>query len=267
MRLLRSAQSGVPNHLERVIKISEQAGKEYNIETALDKMQEAWETVTLFVDAYRETGTSILKGADEYMALLDEHITMTQAMTFSAFKGPFEERIDNWNETLQMVSEVVDEWLAVQRNWLYLQPIFDSADINKQLPIEGKRFNSVDKHWRQTMVAATGDVLCIKFCNDKKLLERFKESCKLLDMVQKGLSDYLETKRAGFSRFYFLSNDELLEILSESKDPLRVQPHLKKCFEGIKNVKFEDELIITGMKSSGERSKRASLDEDEHTSR
>ena len=192
---------------------------------------------------------------------------MTQAMTFSAFKGPFEERIDNWNETLQMVSEVVDEWLAVQRNWLYLQPIFDSADINKQLPIEGKRFNSVDKHWRQTMVAATGDVLCIKFCNDKKLLERFKESCKLLDMVQKGLSDYLETKRAGFSRFYFLSNDELLEILSESKDPLRVQPHLKKCFEGIKNVKFEDELIITGMKSSGERSKRASLDEDEHTSR
>jgi len=243
-------ESGANNHLEKVVKISEQAGKEYNIEVALDKMQEAWTTVELIIDAYRETGTCILKGADEYMALLDEHITMTQAMTFSAFKGPFEERIDDWNETLQMVSEVVDEWLAVQRNWLYLQPIFDSPDINKQLPIEGKRFNSVDKHWRQTMVAAGGGVLCVKFCNDKKLLERFKESCKLLDMVQKGLSDYLETKRAGFSRFYFLSNDELLEILSESKDPLRVQPHLKKCFEGIKSVEFQDDLTITGMKSS-----------------
>ncbi len=47
-------------------------------------------------------GTSILKGVDDYMSLLDEHITMTQAMTFSTFKGPFEERIENWNSTLQV---------------------------------------------------------------------------------------------------------------------------------------------------------------------
>ena len=243
-------ETGIEQHIEKVTKISETAGKEFSIEMALDKMQESWTAVELVVDEYRETGTCILKGADEYMALLDEHITMTQAMTFSAFKGPFTERIDVWNESLSVVSEVVDEWLAVQRSWLYLQPIFDSADINKQLPIEGKRFNTVDKHWRQTMVNAGGGSLCIEFCNDNKLLERFRESGKLLDMVKKGLDDYLETKRAGFSRFYFLSNEELLEILSESKDPLRVQPHLKKCFEGIKSVRFQDDLKIDLMKSS-----------------
>ena len=240
---------GLLTNLEKVEKAAEKASKEFGIETALDKMEAAWEPVILFVEMYKETGTSILKGVDEYMALLDEHITMTQAMAFSAFKGPFEDRIDNWNNSLATISEVIDEWIVLQRNWLYLQPIFDSADIQKQLPQESKRFTTVDKYWRTTMSAAIKGVKAVKFCDDVRLLERFKEGNKLLEMVQKGLADYLQTKCAGFSRFYFLSNDELLEILSETKDPLRVQPHLRKCFEGIKTVDFQEDLTITGMSS------------------
>eukprot|EP01038_Epipyxis_sp_PR26KG_P005424 gene5424-7514_t len=240
---------GLLKAMADVEKVAEKAGKEFGIETALNKMAKAWENVALIVESYRDTGTAILKGVDEYMSLLDEHITMTQAMAFSAFKGPFEQRIDSWNTSLQIISEVIDEWIQLQRNWLYLQPIFDSADINKQLPQEGKRFTTVDKYWRSTMQSAMKGVMAVKFCDDARLLERFKEGNKLLEMVQKGLADYLETKRAGFSRFYFLSNDELLEILSETKDPLRVQPHLRKCFEGIKSVNFQSDLTILGMTS------------------
>jgi len=75
-------------------------------------------------------------------------------------------------------------------------------------------------------------------------LSPFQEANLMLELVQKGLAEYLETKRVAFSRFYFLSNDELLEILSQSKDPLAVQPHLKKCYEAIYKLTFEPVIYI-----------------------
>ena len=81
---------------------------------------------------------------------------MTQSMAFSPYKKPFEERLMRWEAQLSLVSEVIDEWLALQRAWMYLEPIFSSPDILQQLPQEGKKYSSVDRIWRKVSSASKG---------------------------------------------------------------------------------------------------------------
>lgn len=87
-------------------------------------------------------------------------------------------------------------------------------------------------------------------CAKEGLKEKFQEANKNLEIVQKGLSDYLEKKRSVFARFYFLSNDELLEILSQTKEVKNVRPHLRKVFEAIADLVFHDDDTMWAMISA-----------------
>lgn len=56
-----------------------------------------------------------MKITEEQQQMLDDHIVMTQQLSFSPFKGPFEDKIDQWEDKLRTTADVIEEWMDVQK--------------------------------------------------------------------------------------------------------------------------------------------------------
>lgn len=78
----------------------------------------------------------------------------------------------------------------------------------------------------------------IELANIAGFIDTLNTIMAQLERCQKALNDFLEEKRNKFPRFYFLGDDDMLEILGQSQNPTIIQLHLKKLFSGIHTVVF-----------------------------
>ena len=65
-----------------------------------------------------------------------------------------------------------------------------------------------------------------------------------MEKIVKNLDVFLEEKRSEFPRFYFISNDELLQLLAHQQELNEVNRHLNKCFDNLKKIGIADNTTI-----------------------
>ncbi|CAO2643769.1 Dynein axonemal heavy chain 2 [Lemmus lemmus] len=232
-------QLGMDQHVEKIAEISASATKELAIEVGLQNIARTWDVTQLDIVPYKDKGHHRLRGTEEVFQALEDNQVALSTMKASRFVKAFEKDVDHWERCLSLILEVIEMVLTVQRQWMYLENIFLGEDIRKQLPNESALFDQVNNNWKTIMDRMSKDNNALRSTHYPDLLETLIGMNTILEDIQKSLDMYLETKRHIFPRFYFLSNDDLLEILGQSRNPEAVQPHLKKCFDNIKLLKIQ----------------------------
>lgn len=239
---------------EDVEDVCNAAVKEADIEAKLDSLANLWNLRSFTLAPFKNRGDIILKSSAivQMMTDLEDSLMLLSSLTSNRFNGPFKDDIAGWVHNLSVASETIEQWVALQNLWIYLEAVFIGGDIAKQLPKEAKKFAGVDKSWCKIMslVAENANVLacCVTGEAIRTLIPQLMEQ---LEVCQKSLSGYLESKRSIFPRFYFVSDPTLLEILGQASDSHTIQPHLKNVFDNVFAVEFHpsDYNQITGIES------------------
>lgn len=238
-------------HFDDIKILNSRAMGEDIIRKSLQELK-VWESTaefTLFENVINQTKTPLIREWKDILTQVGEHQSLLSSLRDHQFAYLFTDEISGWDIKLSNLENYLKKLNDIQRRWLYLAPIF----FKGSLPSEQSRFLRLDTSFRSIMQDILADPRLLQFAR-RNLNEILDNIIEQLSICQQALNEFLESKREKFPRFYFLGDDDLLEILGQATNPSIIQSHLKKLFAGIHSVNFSpnNETITSVLSIYGE---------------
>ena len=121
--------------------------------------------------------------------------------------------------------------------WSYLEPLFiGSEEVKKELPNDAKRFEKVNASVMSILSEAVSTGNICDSCNKEGLSASLDTVATDLDLCKKSLKEFLDGKRAIFPRFYFVSEAQLLDLLSNGSTPHKIIKYTTAVFLACKTL-------------------------------
>jgi len=232
---------------EDVEEIADQAKQEKRMEVTLDRLEKEWRPRAFEFTPHKDSGFHLLKLNEEDVEALENDVTAVSAMFSSRYLATFEEKINYWNKALANIGEIVSIMSEVQRQWSFLENLFmHSEEVKKELPNESQKFIGIDKETKSVLAEAYKSKICLDFCTRDHVLPILDKIRGDLQICEVALNDFVYSKRVAFARFFFVSQTDLLDILSNGNVPTKVMKHMPKIFGAIETL----ELIEEGVRPS-----------------
>lgn len=113
-------------------------------------------------DDPRNKDAYVLDKVDDLYAELDEILANFSGILGNRYLKRQRIQAEELQKTLYHATLTIDDWLVVQKNWIYLENIFASSDIKAKLREENTKFEVIDKNFKTHMRAVNRSKLVNK---------------------------------------------------------------------------------------------------------
>jgi dynein heavy chain 1 len=243
-------------HKKFIQDILSSAQGELALEQYLKELREYWVSAEMTL-ALRD-GVRLVTGWDVLFTTLEDNLNSLASLKQSPYYRnvpEFQEDTINWESRLTNLRAIFEVWVEVQRKWVYLRGIFKNPDIKAQLPAQFTKFKSIDNEFLGLSKRVSTKPSVLDLLQIDNLARQLERQDSTMTIIQKALGEYLEKQRHIFPRFYFVNNDDLVEIIGNSNEPAKIIAHLSKMFAAITTIELSgqsntDSADLTNVSSS-----------------
>lgn len=190
---------------EDVGEIVDRAQKEEKMEMNLRKLEDLWAVAELDFQRFKETDVHMVKMKEEDFEALEENQVLVQGMMANRYMNTFRDAILGWNAKLMNVYDVNQLLTEIQRSWSHLESLFiHSEEVKKELPDTATRFAEIDRRVKEILREMHAVKNCVACCNKEGLMAQLENLQSELELCDKALSDYMESKRRAFPRWVWV---------------------------------------------------------------
>ena len=196
--------------------------------------------------------TLLIKDWKELMNDISDKQALLVSVKTSEYFNRFEEQINQYEIKFSNLEQWLINLNLIQRKWVYLDPIFSRG----ALPSEQPRFKKIDDEFKYILTILSTNKKVSTIFTINGIENNLKMLIDQLEKCQKALNNFLEDKRNTFARLYFIGDEDLLELLANSKDKYTIKNSLNKLYQGITQLDInENNEIIEMIAGNGEKVK------------
>ena len=229
----------IQNYMEEINKIIEQADLEMKYENIIAKIEKQWDYMKLKIIPYAQTTESfILAEADANFETIEDHLTTLETVHQSKNASHVKDRIEEWIKNLIIMRENLSKWIEAQNNWIYLEPIFSSPEIQNSLSKEYQTFLELQASLKRILFSAYLNPKAIYNLVVNNRIQKFNNLINYFSTIKKHVDDYLESRRLKYPRFFFMSDSDFLEFLVKAGAKENIDKFIHKLFPGVASLQL-----------------------------
>jgi dynein heavy chain, axonemal len=152
-----------------------------------------------------------------------------------------------FKQKLDRIQDITDAWIDTQKRFLCCA-LFLTGQLKQRVENLYERFLVEQGRYQSMISTCLKDPRVVSFCEVPEILSDFRDMRIKFELIASQCDNHLNDARIAFPRFFFVSNEQLIEMLS-MRGIKEFKRFYKLLFDSVDALELDEKQNVKGMTS------------------